>query len=363
MQKVDDLISELDSCLDGRRVGEILDLLIKRLNGKPSCNLSKEALAKFFISTGNEIQQSWCGFALAVNVAPGDLFLEQIFSKGISDGRTRTPSLLGLINVSGENAYPALQKIVLSTESELEGRLYALELLSLSSGQSFCRSISKDLSEWSLEELPVDALKDWKEAGFPTGTGISPPRRHPDLDNPKSDLDLAAKTLDHKLSVYRCSDPFAFVEPRGCLYHPEHNLVQSISKTWNLPKPYLEFISKFSPLAVEFKIRGNAESFTLYGVDDIAKGQRGYSVNGITGEPIEDWPSDYVVIAQSWGDPLIIDCSKNTDSVPIYFAKHGQGNWKFRRKFQSLLEFLESLSIPNWDGHREHLPNRIKGFS
>ena len=169
MQTVEKLADELEICSDGKRVGQILDILVKRLSGNPPCAISKEALAKFYHSGSNEGQQSRCGFALAKSCAAGDVLLEQVFKAGINNAPTKHTSLLGLINVSRAGAYPELLDVALSTTANLEDRLYAIELLSLSSGQSFCRSISRDVSEWSVDQLPIAALIDWQKSGYPLG--------------------------------------------------------------------------------------------------------------------------------------------------------------------------------------------------
>lgn len=51
--------------------------------------------------------------------------------------------------------------------------------------------------------------------------------------------------------------------------------------------------------------------------------QAGYRWHGISGEPIEDWPPHWLVIADLGADPFILDM----DDGRILFAQHGRGRW------------------------------------
>lgn len=51
--------------------------------------------------------------------------------------------------------------------------------------------------------------------------------------------------------------------------------------------------------------------------------QAGYRWNGNDGEPISDWPAQWLVIADRGADPLILDI----DDGRVLFARHGAGHW------------------------------------
>ena len=79
----------------------------------------------------------------------------------------------------------------------------------------------------------------------------------------------------------------------------------------------------------------------LYGVDNIIENQTGYSVDS-DNNIVEDWPSNYLVIADKFADPYCMDIT-NEDSA-IYYAKHSQGVWKFKKVYNNFIEFLEYLA-------------------
>jgi hypothetical protein len=60
--------------------------------------------------------------------------------------------------------------------------------------------------------------------------------------------------------------------------------------------------------------------------------QAGYRWNGLTGEPIEDWNDDWLVVADEGGDPFIFD---RTSGVVLH-ANHGEGEWDARELFPDL---------------------------
>ena len=62
-------------------------------------------------------------------------------------------------------------------------------------------------------------------------------------------------------------------------------------------------------------------------------------------EWIEDWPSDFVVIADCSGDPFFLDLGdlKGADAS-IGTAHHGRGFWDFYEAYDSFEEFLIFLA-------------------
>ncbi len=70
-------------------------------------------------------------------------------------------------------------------------------------------------------------------------------------------------------------------------------------------------------------VRCGTSDIYFFKESEIENSQRGYRVNGLTGEPINDWIGDnYYVIGEdsSMGDPIITDISK--EELPIYFMMH-----------------------------------------
>ena len=103
---------------------------------------------------------------------------------------------------------------------------------------------------------------------------------------------------------------------------------------------FRSFLEKASPLSASLKIKGYGP-VEVYGAHNLTDGQAGYSRNGLTGEPIADWPASYLVIASRFGDPFCLDLAQ--EQSPVWFAFHGEGAWDFSLEFPSLTDFLKAL--------------------
>src|SRR5205823_5012077 len=60
--------------------------------------------------------------------------------------------------------------------------------------------------------------------------------------------------------------------------------------------------------------------------------QAGYRWNGLSGASIEDWPDDWLVVADEGGDPFILVWS----SGAVLHAYHGEGKWNAGEMFPDL---------------------------
>ncbi|WP_435262641.1 SMI1/KNR4 family protein [Tenacibaculum sp. nBUS_03] len=115
--------------------------------------------------------------------------------------------------------------------------------------------------------------------------------------------------------------------------------ILNVVKKWKLPKNYLLFLKNFSPLNVYF------QGLNLYGASELIKRQEGYSFNPITNQTIDEWPKNFVVIADSGSDPYCIDVNNvNENDVPVYLSVHGTGEWKFELYSESFLKFLKEIT-------------------
>jgi hypothetical protein len=86
------------------------------------------------------------------------------------------------------------------------------------------------------------------------------------------------------------------------------------------------------------------DGLQLYGVDDLASGQHGYAFNPVTNLPIEDWPTEMIVVGNDGGDPYVLDLSRASGSdAPVCSAEHGRGSWRFREVAPSFVAFIEQL--------------------
>lgn len=123
-------------------------------------------------------------------------------------------------------------------------------------------------------------------------------------------------------------------------------IFEKIKEKWNLPKVYLEFLVKHPKKSKQIRDERFANWLELYGASELIKRQEGYSYNPIDKKPIEDWPKNYVVIADDGADPYVLDLSKSDgEDAPILFAYHGEGKWDFHEYSPSFAKFVKSLNI------------------
>lgn len=69
--------------------------------------------------------------------------------------------------------------------------------------------------------------------------------------------------------------------------------------------------------------------------------QIGYRYDGLTGERIEDWDDDWLVIADEGADPFVYSRSSNK----VLHALHGQGKWQLSELFSGLPAMVTSFAI------------------
>lgn len=128
----------------------------------------------------------------------------------------------------------------------------------------------------------------------------------------------------------------------------KETIMKQIEDKWKLPEFYLDFLkNNAESLMVDI---GNEdmeytypESIEVYGANQLIDGQNGYSYNPVEKQEIDDWNRNYVVIANSAGDPFCINISK--ENSPVYYAVHGIGEWEFEVDSDTIEEFFVFLGI------------------
>lgn len=97
-----------------------------------------------------------------------------------------------------------------------------------------------------------------------------------------------------------------------------------------LPPVVARFYAQVGPLGREINAAVGHAGITIPGLEvwipplqRLWRHQAGYRWHGISGEPIEDWPSHWLVIADLGADPFILDMHDGR----ILFARHGRGHW------------------------------------
>jgi hypothetical protein len=101
------------------------------------------------------------------------------------------------------------------------------------------------------------------------------------------------------------------------------------------PQPPDDWTGKFPlPISVErffqevgpadITIEGYGNPYFLPRLAALWEFQAGYRWNGLTGQPIEDWDDDWLVVADEGGDPFILSRASGS----VLHAVHGGGVWE-----------------------------------
>ncbi len=95
-----------------------------------------------------------------------------------------------------------------------------------------------------------------------------------------------------------------------------------------LPPLLARFYAQVGPLGHEINAKVGNSGITIPGLDvwipplrRVWSHQAGYRWHGISGEPIDNWPSNWLVIADRGADPFILDL----DDGRVLFSHHGAG--------------------------------------
>ncbi|WP_409415893.1 SMI1/KNR4 family protein [Flavobacterium sp. PS2] len=249
----------------------------------------------------------------------------------------------GLIKTKGIKAYKTLIELAQNESLPTEVRAKAIKSIAIHSKQPFDRDLPKDPGYWKIENFRIDELLDWQSKAYKQGSGHKEPQIHPTLKNPKTELEKAVSKLDDKLKIERDKQQ-DLSNPSNWLAIAAENKIAEIEKKWKLPENYLLFLKSYSPIRVFIDDEKFFQGLNLYGADDLIKSQNGYSFNSITNEILEDWPSNYIVIADAGADPYCIDITNITNNdAPIYTSMHGNGKWEFEKYSDSFIDFIKDI--------------------
>ena len=97
-----------------------------------------------------------------------------------------------------------------------------------------------------------------------------------------------------------------------------------------IPPAVERFYQEVGPLNVTIEAHGNP--YFLPSLCDLWQFQAGYRWNGLSGKPIDDWPDEWLVVADEGGDPFIFDRSSGV----VLHAYHGEGEWDAGEMFPDL---------------------------
>ena len=240
-----------------------------------------------------------------------------------------------LPNVIGKKAYDFLIAVIHSND-KLAIRANAIKQLAIISKQPFDKNLPKDPGHWKETDLRLDDIDQWIKDGCREECEYLPPNQDKSLFEPTTKFEMVVSKLNQKLQKDQNHQDYSNYD--NFLIVADENKISKICQKYNLKGIYLEFIKRYSPCNVI--IQKGMYDILLYGADNILENQTGYSIDK-NGCPFEGFPENYLVIADRCADPYCIDL-EDEDSK-IYFAIHGEGKWKFKKAYNSFIEFLEYL--------------------
>lgn len=112
-------------------------------------------------------------------------------------------------------------------------------------------------------------------------------------------------------------------------------------------KEYLEhifgvdFIRAFEEVgyAGGIEMPWTAETLSFFTLSEIVEAQAGYRFDANTGQASEAWDANHYVISAWAGDPVTIDVSG-----VVWFSRHGEGEWQYKRLASNFCEYLNILN-------------------
>lgn len=250
----------------------------------------------------------------------------------------------GLVKTKGKKSFPTLIELAKNDNLEIETRAKSIKSISIYSNQSFDRDLPKDPGHWKLEDLRIVEVENWQKTGYQEGQDYSKPKTHISLENPKTELEKMVSKLNQKLEVERSKNQ-DLSNPTNWLVIADETDILNVEKKWKLPENYLLFLKNFSPLNVYIDSKKYFQGLNLYGASELLKRQEGYSFNPVINQTIDEWPKNFVIIADAGADPYCIDISKiKENDAPIYTSMHGTGEWEFELCADSFLDFIKEIA-------------------
>lgn len=340
MDMIEKNIQKLQEAADGKAVCNAINTLGKKITENNRSQVI-EALIHYAQAGAVQHMQSHATATVVNLVQEKETEYAEFFQNCMESGDKSKCywGILGYCKVKQKEAYEYLLKYIFSKQMALEHKALIIKQISKLSQNTFDQNKPYECEQWKEEDIEYEAIRSWVENGYPDGSGYEEPIRHVCLEQPESPAEKLYARLDKKLLKKR-EKKQDLAHPSNWLIKAEQTELEKISKKWSLPKGYVDFLEKASPCNADFKMKGYG-TVQVYGAYNLIKGQAGYSYNPVTNQEIQDWNSNYVVIANQFGNPFCIDITQK-DS-PVYFAYHGMGVWEFSEEFKTFHDFLKSL--------------------
>jgi len=131
---------------------------------------------------------------------------------------------------------------------------------------------------------------------------------------------------------------------------PYGELVPQEGGDWDgpfpLPEAVIAFYREVGPVKLNIPAFGN--DYFIPPLSDLYEYQSGYRFEDPDSEPFEDWPDEWLVVADQGADPFILD--RNLGE--ILHAYHGEGEWDAGGVFPDILTMAATLAVVGRHTHR-----------
>jgi hypothetical protein len=119
------------------------------------------------------------------------------------------------------------------------------------------------------------------------------------------------------------------------------NGATGVTRDLELPRDFIVAYASGSP-AANSSVPWVVEQLFIFSVADLAAAQDGYRWSGPERRQLPGWSGSWVVIAAVFADPFFVDTSQS--GFPVYFARHGAGEWQPHRVAPTVAAFIAALA-------------------
>jgi hypothetical protein len=122
------------------------------------------------------------------------------------------------------------------------------------------------------------------------------------------------------------------------------NGATGVTRDLELPRDFIVAYASGSP-AANSSVPWAVEQLFIFSVADIAAAQDGYRWSGPERRQLPGWSGNWVVVAAVFADPFFVDTSQS--GFPVYFVRHGAGEWQPHRVAPTVAAFIAALGVSN----------------
>jgi hypothetical protein len=193
------------------------------------------------------------------------------FKKWLSDPALRYWTIPAYLRAAGPSGYRDLIKIAKDTTIRLAERAQAIKCLAVTSKQPFDRGLDPDPGYWKEQDLRLPELVAWAKDGFPDGKSYVKPKQHAALSQPRTPFERTVARLARMLAEARgVGDDLAM--PKNWLTPATRSAIQDVTAQWDLPKTYVDFLTRFSPLRM-CVVNERFDGLILFGAAELIEAQ------------------------------------------------------------------------------------------